>query len=163
MVRNIHERQLAAAPAAVGALIDSLATPDDRLWPRGQWPAMRFDRPLGVGARGGHGPIRYTVVAYQPGTRIRFEFSAPAGFRGYHEYEALRVDDRCCLLRHSLVMTTRWPAWLSWPMVYRPLHDALIEDSLDTAARHLGLASPPSRRWSRRVRALRSLIRRRRF
>ncbi|MDT0531133.1 hypothetical protein RM555_19275 [Micromonospora sp. DSM 115977] len=161
MVRNIHERQLAAPPAAVGTLIDSLATADDRLWPRGQWPAMRFDRPLGVGARGGHGPIRYTVVAYEPGARIRFEFSAPAGFRGHHGYEVLRVTDQRCLLRHSLVMTTRWPAWVSWPMVYRPLHDALIEDSLDTAAHHLGLASAPPHRWTRRVRGLRSLVRRR--
>ncbi|WP_229403036.1 SRPBCC family protein [Micromonospora okii] len=162
MVRNIHERQLAAPPAAVGALIDSLATPDDRLWPRGQWPAMRFDRPLGVGARGGHGPIGYTVVAYEPGRRVRFEFRAPAGFHGYHEYEVLPGADQGCLLRHSLVMTTGWPAWVSWPAVYRPLHDALIEDSLDTAAHHLGLAAVPSHRWSRWVRALRSLIRRRR-
>ncbi|SCL64699.1 SRPBCC family protein [Micromonospora peucetia] len=162
MVRNIHERQLAAPCAAVGALIDSLATPEDRLWPREQWPAMRFDRPLDVGARGGHGPIGYTVVAYQPGTRIRFEFSAPAGFHGYHEYEVLPDTDERCLLRHSLVMTTRWPAWLSWPVVYRPLHDALIEDSLDTAARHLGVAVPTPNRWTPWVRLLRSLVRRRR-
>ncbi|MEH1099592.1 SRPBCC family protein [Micromonospora sp. CPCC 205561] len=161
MVRNIHERQLAAPASAVSALIDSLATPDDRLWPRDRWPAMRFDRPLGVGARGGHGPVRYTVVAYRPGTRVRFEFSAPAGFRGYHEYEALPQAGRRCLLRHSLVMTTRWPARLSWPVLYRPLHDALIEDSLDTAARHLGLTVAAPRRWTPWVRLLRSLLRRR--
>ena len=161
MVRNLHERQLAAPPPVVGALIDSLATPDDRLWPREQWPAMRFDRPLGVGARGGHGPICYTVVAYQPGVRVRFEFSAPAGFCGYHEYEVLPDTDQRSVLRHSLVMTTRWPAWVSWPLLFRPLHDALIEDSLDTAARNLGLASTTPNRWSRRVRHLRSLIGRR--
>jgi hypothetical protein len=27
---------------------------------------MTLDRPLGVGARGGHGDIRYSVIAYEP-------------------------------------------------------------------------------------------------
>lgn len=52
MVRNVHERWLAAPAAMVGALLDSLAGPEDRLWPSQQWPAMWFDRPLGVGATG---------------------------------------------------------------------------------------------------------------
>ncbi|UNO43730.1 DUF2867 domain-containing protein [Streptomyces sp. MST-110588] len=39
---------------------------------------MRFDRPLGVGAYGGHGPVRYRVSAYDPGRRIRFDFTSPA-------------------------------------------------------------------------------------
>jgi hypothetical protein len=159
MVHNIHERQLAAPAAAAGALLDSLAGQNDRLWPRRQWPPMRFDRPLGVGATGGHGPIRYTVEEYVPGVRVRFRFLAPTGFHGYHEYEVLPDAGHGCWLRHSLVMTTGWPAWVSWPLFYRRLHDALIEDSLDTATRNLGLALPTPHRWSRRVRMLRSLAR----
>ena len=39
MIRNVHERTLAATPEEVGALIDSLASPGDRLWPAARWPA----------------------------------------------------------------------------------------------------------------------------
>jgi hypothetical protein len=58
MIRNVHERDLAAAPSEAGALIDGLAGEHDRLWPSERWPAMRLDRPLAVGASGGHGRIR---------------------------------------------------------------------------------------------------------
>ena len=57
-VLNVHDRNIAAPPDAVGALIDSLASDDDALWPSRTWPRMYLDRPLGVGAIGGHGPIR---------------------------------------------------------------------------------------------------------
>ena len=157
MVRNVHERRLPVPAATAGALLDTLAGPDDRLWPRRQWPAMRFDRPLGVGATGGHGPVRYVVTEYVPGQRVRFRFLGPPGFDGYHEYEVLAEGEGACRLRHSLVMTTHWPAWLTWPLFFRPLHDALIEDSFDTATRHLGLPLPAPRRWSARVRLLRAL------
>src|SRR5664280_1614566 len=77
MVNNRHQRTLSARPAVVGQLIDGLAGHEDRLWPTEQWPAMCLDRPLGVGARGGHGPVRYCVEAYTPGEAIRFRFEAP--------------------------------------------------------------------------------------
>lgn len=86
-VLNIHKRKLEADPTAVGALLDSLSSPEDRLWPRHAWPRMAFDRPLEVGARGGHGPIRYVVEAYTPGQSIRFRFIGPSGFDGFHGYE----------------------------------------------------------------------------
>ncbi len=58
MVLNIHSRDLHTSRDAVGALLDSLASDQDLLWPGDRWPAMRFDRPLQVGAVGGYGPIR---------------------------------------------------------------------------------------------------------
>lgn len=159
MVVNIHERLLAASPAAVGRLVDGLAGPDDRLWPRRRWPAMELDRGLGVGARGGHGPVRYHVEAYTPGSAVRFRFERPAGFRGHHEYLVIATSAGT-LLRHSLVMRTRGRARLTWPLVFRPLHDALIEDSLDQAAASLGVPVAAPYRWSARVRVLRALARR---
>ena len=42
-VINIHERELGANYEQVGALIDSLASEDDRLWPGHSWPRMKFD------------------------------------------------------------------------------------------------------------------------
>ncbi|MEW6279588.1 MAG: SRPBCC family protein [Candidatus Eremiobacterota bacterium] len=147
-VVNLHERSL---PAGAGALIDSLAGPDDRLWPHDRWPPIRFDRPLQVGARGGHGPVRYDVVAYHPGRLVRCRFTAPVGFDGYHELSLL--PDGC--LRHLIVARMTGPALLSWPLVFQPLHDALVEDALDRAELHCTGAIARPAAWSSRVRFLR--------
>jgi hypothetical protein len=51
-------------------------------------------------------------------------------------------------------------ALLSWPLVFRPLHDAVLEDALDDAERHVtGRVERPAR-WSIYVRVLRRLLRR---
>jgi len=156
-ILNIHQRQFEASAEAVGALIDSLASAADRLWPGRLWPRMRLDRPLGPGAAGGHGPIRYLVERYQAGKEIRFRFTAPRGFRGTHGYQVCCESDGRVILRHTLEMTTRGTALLSWPLLYGPLHDALLEDSLTLAAVMLG-QHPDLRPWSRRVRLLRWLV-----
>ncbi len=151
----MHERRLPRPAQRCAPLIDSLAGPSDVLWPSNRWPAMRFDRPLGVGAAGGHGPVRYRVEQYEPGTRVRFRFTAPRGFEGFHEFELIPVTEGECLVRHSLVARMGWPAALTFPLFYRPLHDALIEDALDDAARFAGSPVAANRRWSRWVRVLR--------
>jgi hypothetical protein len=156
-VRNVHERVLVATPAQVGALLDSLGSVDDALWPGESWPAMRFDRPLGVGAIGGHGPIRYTVETYDPGRSIRFRFTAPAGFDGTHAFDVLQADADRTVLRHTIDMRVHGWAVVSWPVVYRPLHDALLEDGLDRAELALGRV-PRGARWSTWVRLLRSVL-----
>ena len=94
--------------------------------------------PLGVGANGGHGPIRYFVEAYTPGESITFRFTGPKGFDGFHGFELVSGPNQRVVLRHTLSMTTHGPAVVSWPLVFRPMHDALIEDSLATAQESLG-------------------------
>ena len=158
-VLNVHERRFAASPADVGALIDGLGSPSDRLWPP-RWPRMRFDRPLASGASGGHGPIRYDIELYEPGKRIRFRLRAPRGFDGYHGFEVL-ADERGATLLHTLEMNAHGLARITWPLIFAPLHDALVEDCLDAAAIALH-EQPQSRPWSWRVRFLRSLFRRNR-
>lgn len=155
-IRNVHERRFRATDPVSG-LIDSLASPAEALWPLESWPRMVLDRPLQVGAAGGHGPIRYTVEAYQPGASIRCRFTGPKGFNGSHGYEIVAIGPECVVLRHVLEMTTSGLAILSWPLVYRPLHDALIEDSLATAEASLGY-SPSVQPWSTWVRFLRWLV-----
>ena len=155
-VRNVHERLLEADGDAVGRLIDSLGSRDDRLWPRNVWPAMRFDRPLGVGAVGGHGPIRYTLVECQPGRLVRFRFDAPRGFAGSHRFERTDVPGGV-VLSHVLEMEAVGVARLTWPLVFRPLHDALIEDCLACAQRSLGLRAEVLP-WSASVRFLRRVL-----
>ena len=93
-VLNIHERKFSASPEKVGALIDSLSSREDTLWPKQAWPRMEFARTLSVGAVGGHGPIRYYVEAYTPGKSIRFRFTRPRGFSGYHGYGVLDCGRR---------------------------------------------------------------------
>jgi hypothetical protein len=156
-VVNVHSRTFRASPDVVGRLIDTLASADDALWPADRWPAMRFDRGLVAGARGGHGPVRYTIEEYRPGRSVTFRFTRPAGFRGTHGFAVDGVAGRGSTLQHELRMEAVGLARLSWPLVFRPLHDALIEDVLDRASTALGEAHPPAR-WSARVRLLRRLL-----
>jgi hypothetical protein len=153
MVRNVHERRIAASPEAVGQLIDTLAGDADLLWPA-NWPAMRFDRPLGVGAEGGHGPIRYSVEAYDPGRRVVFRFAPGSGLDGIHYFVALPADGGAALLRHVLEGTTYGSTRLLWPLAIRPMHDACAEDCLDQAERALGVGPAAPARWSPWVRLL---------
>jgi hypothetical protein len=164
VIRNVHERRLDATPAEVGAVLDTLASANDRLWPSGRWPAMRFERPLDVrvpaeplraGAGGGHGPIRYQVSRYVPGRQVVFSFCPASGLDGEHRFEVV-PEGGATVLRHVLEARPIGRGRLSWPLVMRPLHDALIEDALDRAERAVG--GRPRRRWSPRVALLRALF-----
>lgn len=160
-IRNVHQRQLGASPQDAASLLDGLASPEDRLWPVESWPRMRFDRPLEAGAAGGHGPIRYTVTRYVPGQLVVFQFTAPRGFYGAHWFEVLPSGVSGTLLRHTIEMRIAGIALLSWPVVFRPLHDALVEDALTNAQVTLG-EDPTPVPWSGWVRLLRRVLSRRR-
>lgn len=156
MVRNLHERKIDAPVDEVGMLIDSLASEEDQLWPWHDWPAMRLDVPLLVGAAGGHGPVRYFVTHYDPGRRVEFQFTGPRGFNGSHSFTAIGQTGDTSLLRHELVMSPGGTAFFTWPLFYRPLHDALIEEALDRAERQCGASlDRPARRsfWTKVLRA----------
>lgn len=159
-VFNVHERRLPVKPEELAPLIDGLSGRGDRLWPaeRAQWPAMALDQPLAIGAKGGHGPVRYSVIGYAPGQWVRFGFTAPRGFEGFHEYTVHHdPDGEGAILRHTLAMCARGTARLSWPLAFRWFHDAVIEDSLDRAERaSTGTVARP-KRWSAYVRLLRRL------
>jgi hypothetical protein len=160
-VLNVHQRWLPGPPEPVGALIDGLAGPDDRLWPD-RWPAIRFDRPLGPGAEGGHGPIRYRVEAYAPGRRVDFRFTGMPGLEGVHHLEAEPAGPGAVVLRHVADGRVSGRMLLVWPLVIRFLHDALIEDLLDRAELEVtGTVASPAR-WSPWVRLLRGRLGRRR-
>jgi len=161
-VHNVHCRDWACQAARVGGLIDSLASEGDLLWPGGAgadkaWPRMKLDRPLAVGAQGGHGPIRYRVEEYVPGRLVRFRFSAPRGFHGFHCLEVFEPAEGRAGLKHTLAMTTSGWALITWPLIFRPLHDALIEDALSKAESSLGLPRQ-YRDWSPWVKGLRWLL-----
>ena len=161
-VWNRHSRVFALPQDRVGALIDTLSGEDDRLWSEA-WPPLRFDRPLGVGADGGHGPVRYHVESYEPGRSVRFRFTAPRGFDGFHEFTLRATKAEETELVHLMVLRLRHPAWCTYPLLWRPMHDALLEDGLDRAERELTGAVRTPARWSPYVRLLRNLISGNRF
>jgi hypothetical protein len=160
-IQNVHERSFSVPPDRVGRLIDGLGATPDPLWPTEHWPPMRFDRPLGPGAAGGHEPIRYRVEEYEPGSRVRFRFTGPPGLEGTHDFAVQAVPGGCRLC-HTIEGRISGRMLAAWPLVFRPLHNALLEDALDKAERAVagGTAEPPS--WSWWVRLLRRAASRRR-
>ena len=159
---SLHERTLVAEVDAVGALLDGLSGPEDRLWPGEHWPAMKFDAPLGKGAKGGHGPVRYTVRDYVRGRKVVFRFDnagIAGGFRGTHWFEVVPGQDSV-VLRHVVDAESGILTWLRWHVMIRPLHDALVEDAFDLAERET--AGEPEKRaqWTAWVRLLRWMLRR---
>ncbi len=154
-VSNIHQCEIALDLEKAGVLIDSLATSRDLLWPNHIWPKMELDKGHAIGSTGGHGPIRYFVEEHIPGKSIRFRFSAPKGFDGYHSYDI--IEEEKMILRHSVIMKTRGLAVFSWPLIFGPMHNALIEDSLTKAQISLGVPGE-MKPWSIWVKILRWLI-----
>jgi hypothetical protein len=158
-VVNIHERSFRATPEQAALLLDSLSSRHDVLWPWKHWPRMRLDKPLGTGAKGGHGPIRYSVIAYEPGRKVTFQFLSPRGFVGKHWFEVLSNGTSGATLRHTIDMSLVGSARLLWPVAIRPLHDALVEDALTNAQVALG-EQPTPVSWSPWVRLLRQVVNR---
>lgn len=149
---NVHERELPTAADAVGRLLDRIGSVNDPLWPAPTWLPMRFDRPLDVGADGGHGAVHYRVIRYEPGRVVEFAFDPATGLDGSHVLEVEpRGTDRC-VLRHRLVGRPTGAMRLLWPLVVRACHDAVLEHLLDNAERAVtGTVREPVR-YTRRAR-----------
>ncbi len=156
-IRNVHERALAASPAEVGELVESLASPADRLWPLRRWPPMVLDRGLEVGSDGGHGPVRYRVDRHEPGHELAFAFTPAFPIRGEHRCEIVERPGGGTLLRHVLEGKPYGWLRLGWPLCFRWLHDALIEDLLDRAEAELAGERWQPRDLPRHARLLRWL------
>lgn len=121
---------------------------------------MRLDAELSRGSKGGHGPIRYSVSRHEPGCRVAFEFHGPPGLVGEHRFELEDADDRTVRLRHVIEGRAKGRMLLAWPVMFRPLHDALLEDALDRAESEVGRAPSHPRPWSSWVRVLRRVLQR---
>jgi hypothetical protein len=133
-ISNRHAREIAAPAAAVADILATLGSADDRLWATNIWltTPVVFDRPLGVGADGGHGSIRYSVVEYESGRRVVFELSPDCSLSGTHGFEIEALGPDRCRLTHFLeAETSRWmrpivPILLGY-------HDAMVETAFDRA------------------------------
>ena len=151
MVRNVHTRRFPVSADRLVPLLETLGTPEERLWPVADWPPTRLDGPRVPGTPAGHGPVRYVVEEVSP-DRLRCRFTAPAGVHGYHE---LTIDGGA--LTHVLDASLHGWARLTWPLFFRPLHDALLEGLLDRAELEVTGRVVRPVRWSPYVRLLRAL------
>lgn len=153
MARHVHRVRLDASVEAVGALLDALGSEHDRVWPADRWPPMRLEGPPAPGVRGSHGPVRYTTEAFEPGRRLCFRFTVPAGFVGSHQFLVIPEGEGVWFV-HELKICPRGLARLLWPLVFGPLHDALARDAIARVVRASGGEAEPAP-WSAWVRLLR--------
>lgn len=142
-VQSVHSRSLPASASVVGPLVDEPA----RMWPR-RWPPLREDR---------IGFLRHEPLEHVPGRRRRYRITGPRGFSGWHGWDVVDAENGTSL-QHEVQAECRGWVRAGWPLVIKPIHDALHEDVLDAAARAVG-GVPAARSWPPRVRFLRWAIR----
>jgi hypothetical protein len=157
-MKNTHERTLNAPIDTLASLIDQLASRQDRFWPSSRWSAMKFDRPLAVGAIGGHGFIGYTVERYQPGREIQFRFTSPKGLNGMHRLSLEELPDGQTRVKHVIEASLEGPMVLGWTLAIRFLHDALTEDGMDRVEAWVARREWKPRELSLYVKSLRWLM-----
>jgi hypothetical protein len=157
-MRNVHERHVAASADRVGAVLETLATDHDQVWPGASWAPMVLDRGLEPGSRGGHDGIRYTVTAHEAGRRVEFTFDRSTGIDGTHTFTVVDRGDGTSLMRHVLEGRARGAMVLLWPLAVRWAHDAVVEDAFDLAEAALGVGPAVPARWSPWVRLLRRAL-----
>ncbi|MCJ8292367.1 MAG: hypothetical protein MJK07_21550 [Flavobacteriales bacterium] len=118
---------------------------------------MKFKNGIQVGAKGGHGPIRYSVEKYNPNEIIQFRFSKPNGFSGIHKFEVIELDKEKTEIKHTIEMNTTGKGTLIWTFAIRSLHNALIEDGFDKLENNFS-ENRKSTEWSLWVKFLRKQI-----
>lgn len=156
-VLNIHKRTLNQPKRKVTELLKTLSTENDKIWPKEKWPEMKFKDGIQVGAKGGHGPIRYTVEKYNPNEIIQFRFSRPTGFNGIHKFEIKELDKEKTEIKHTINMNTAGKGTLIWAFAIRSLHNALIEDGFDKLENNFS-NNRKSTEWNMWVRFIRKQI-----
>jgi hypothetical protein len=156
VISNLQQRVIDAPIDVVGRLVEGVLDPGG-IWPAPAWPALRLDRGLEIGSRGGHGPIRYSVAGHDPGRWIRFDFDPSIGMVGYHEL-TVRAVPGGTELTHLLVGAPHGRMRIMWPLAVRWVHVAVLTDLLDNAERAAtGRVRTPSH-WSLGVRLLRRFL-----
>ena len=156
-VINIHRRTIEKPAAEIVQLFGTLASENDRMLATDKWPAMKLDRGLQVGSKGGHGPIKYFITDYQPGKSITFQFDM-TGFDGFHRFDIIPSGAHQTQIVHVIDMNTTGFATLKWALAIRWLHDAFIEDAFDKVENQFTRTQKRSE-WIWWVRVLRRIMR----
>ncbi|MEN6465760.1 MAG: SRPBCC family protein [Syntrophaceae bacterium] len=163
-VYNRHDRRINTTETIAGSILNSLSGSEDRLWPHENWPPMQLDAPLGEGARGGHGPVRYRVEQFIPGRKAVFRFEPEgliAGFEGVHYFE-VSPGSGCVVMTHVIDARCSFGVWARWRLLIEPIHDAVIEDAFDKVENGIAGRKEKSSPWSPWVKVLREMRARKR-
>ena len=88
---NIHKREINQPKEEIVQLFKTLASENDLMLATNKWSPMQLDKGLQIGSKGGHGPIKYHVVDYNPEAFIVFEFDLK-GFNGTHQFNILEIN-----------------------------------------------------------------------
>jgi hypothetical protein len=155
---NIHQRIINASKAETWKLFETLSSDTDRVIATHKWPRMFMDNGLKVGSKGGHGPIGYTIQELKPTESIKFEFTKPEGFIGFHKFELTETASDKTELKHTIEMNTSFMAYIQWIIAIRWLHDAYIEDAFDKVESQLTKAEKVTH-WNVWVKLLRRILR----
>jgi len=161
-VLNIHTRIIHQSKNVIVEILKTLSTENDKVWPKDKWPPMKFKEGIKVGAKGGHGPIRYSVEQYNPNTIIQFRFLRPIGFNGIHKFEINELSNEKTEVKHTIDMNTTGKGTLIWILAIRSLHNALIEDSFDQLENNFS-ENKKSSQWSFWVKFMRKQIAKRKI
>ncbi|MCA0153866.1 hypothetical protein [Winogradskyella vincentii] len=138
-VNNIHKRTINQPKERLSVLIRTLATENDLIWPTRNWPSMRFKEGFKIGAKGGHGIIKYEIIKLKDGESIRFKFIKPEGFIGYHQLHLVGLSEIKTEIVHEIKMRTTFKATFFWLFIIRWLHNALIEEAFDNVENHFSV------------------------
>ena len=137
MIKNRHERIIAAAPERIIALILDF----DRIWPTQIAPAPRLH---------GNGLYDAGLMLWQeydrPGAARAFRVAKPDELQGEHWFE-LGVAQGGTVLRHTIQGCAAGKYEAIWRERMEPLHDLILEALLDNveaaAASGLTDTDPP--------------------
>lgn len=141
-LHRIHSRDIAAPAADVGALLDAIGHDGGQLWATDRWPTapMHFDGGLDVGSRGGHGSVRYTVDAHEPGRSVVFRFDPASSLAGTHRLDVEPLESGGSRLVHTLEARIARRLWPTVPVLLG-YHDAMSQDLL-ARANHVAAGVP---------------------
>lgn len=162
MIVNVHARRLPAGVEQVGAMLETLASAQDAIWRTRLVEPITLDSGLHVGSRGGHGRVRYTLTAHEPGRLVRFRFARGFALRGLHQFEVLAdtlQPGEYTILRHSIEARPMGAGHVLWPVLIKPIHDAAVEEMLDLVEAQLAGSTRSPSGCSPWVRVMASLAR----
>ena len=132
---NYHARLVSRPAAEVYQRLAMMGGGLDDLWPLPSIP-MKVEGALAPGVQAGHGPIRYKLVAIEPGRRIEWRFTM-AKLHGRYEYH-VEAAGGGTLVENTIEGSVTGELVEVWPTALGRLHDWVMERILDR------LCEPPA-------------------
>ncbi len=128
---NYHARVVPRPVDEVYRRLSMMGGALDDCWPLPSVP-MKVEGALAPGVTAGHGPIRYELVAIEPGMRIEWRFTM-ARLHGRYEYRLAPAGDGT-LIENVIDGSVTEALVEVWPSALGRLHDWVMERLFDRLA-----------------------------